>query len=154
MNTATQLPRGIRNNNPGNLRAMVGPQNVGKVVDGFAQFFTSLDGITSYFHLVHAYYFGHGIKTLPQFIERYAPSNENDTRAYIRAVGIAMNLNPLGWATTDLELGKPWRAIQLANAMFLQENGAPAPSWAGSPYWYTPREMIDGLQHTARWQFV
>ena len=61
----------------------------------------------------------HGLKTLAQIIGRWAPAQENDTAAYVRAVAKAMRLHP----RTVID---PWDSVTLRNliaAIIRHENG-------------------------------
>lgn len=91
--------RGIRNNNPGNID--FNPRNdwqgqIGKEPGGrFAIFDTPENGIRALGKLLINYrgkdgmpgVGGKGIDTVLETINRWAPSNENDTQAYASAVG-------------------------------------------------------------------
>ncbi|NDO80209.1 hypothetical protein CJP72_05280 [Citrobacter sp. NCU1] len=79
-----KLPRGLRNNNPGNLN-FVG-QYGAKLEDGpdarFAQFPSMLDGIAALDKQV-GLYLKRGTNTIDKIIDIYAPkSDKNDTNAY------------------------------------------------------------------------
>ena len=84
-------PRGIRNCNPGNIE--FGPYTRGmgaSATDGrFAIFATMADGVCALARLLIVYYdkpLADRIDTVREIINRWAPSNENDTNAYIAAV--------------------------------------------------------------------
>lgn len=87
---ATREPRGIRNNNPGNIRAVDGVTWDGQVgVDdaGFVIFDTpDLAGIRALAKVLRTYYEKHGLKNIYAMLQRYAPPSENDTRAYAESV--------------------------------------------------------------------
>jgi len=151
VNTHDTLPLGIRNNNPGNLRAAVGPDFKSHIVDGFNHFATMEEGTRSLFYLIHQYYFHIGLRTLPAFLGRYAPASENDLKAYEIAVGRALGLNPLSVTTTDLFLDRPWRAIDMARAIIRVECG-PAPYNAQfKGEWVDPFTMVTALERTGKW---
>lgn len=87
--TKKQLPRGLRNCNPGNIRK----NNIvyaGEVVpskdDEFKQFTTMAYGYRAMFVLLYTYQRRYGLDTVAKMIARYAPENENHTTAYIDAV--------------------------------------------------------------------
>lgn len=90
-----KIPRGIRNNNPGNIRKGAS-QWVGKV-NGFDQSFETFDtaenGIRALAVLLKKY-MQTGTKTVRTIIKKYAPSNENDTEAYVIQVSRAIGLPP------------------------------------------------------------
>lgn len=149
-----QLPRGIRNNNPGNLRHAMGPDVKTQIVDGFASFATLQQGVCSFFWLLHSYYRIQGLRTVPAFVGRYAPSSENDVSMYTRAICQRLGLNPLNLANQDLHLDRPWRAIDFARCIFAIECG-PAP--VAAPYfseWVPPRIMVEALRNTDKWSVM
>ena len=84
-----QLPRGLRNYNPGNIRK----NNIvyaGEIVpsqdDEFKQFVTMAYGYRAMFVVLYTYQHRYGLDTIARMIARYAPENENNTAAYIDAV--------------------------------------------------------------------
>ena len=91
----SKYPRGIRNNNPGNLRQA--NQNwqgeIGTDKDGFVIFDTMQNGVRAMAITLINYQFRHGLNTVRGIIRRYAPSVENDTESYIehaaQAIGVA-----------------------------------------------------------------
>ena len=87
--TKKQLPRGLRNCNPGNIRK----NNIvyaGEIVpskdESFKQFTTMAYGYRAMFVLLYTYQHRYGLDTIEKMITRYAPANENHTEAYIDAV--------------------------------------------------------------------
>ena len=91
------MSRGLRNNNPGNIR-------LGKVRykgerakssdKAFRQFESVEWGYRAMFVLLHTYALKHGCNTLRKIINRYAPPSENHTENYIRRVAHATHLSP------------------------------------------------------------
>ncbi|MBQ4507401.1 MAG: structural protein P5 [Paludibacteraceae bacterium] len=79
--------RGIRNNNPLNIR--ISPDNkwLGKVTpntDGsFEQFRTMQHGVRAAWKLILNYYDRHGLHTINSIVARFAPPSENNTANYI-----------------------------------------------------------------------
>lgn len=86
----TSIPRGIRNNNPGNLRWGAdwnGLDSEGKKQDKeFCVFLEPMFGIRALARLLMNYYRIHGLNTIRKIIERYAPCGENNTDAYVNHV--------------------------------------------------------------------
>ncbi len=84
--------RGIRNNNPGNIDYNPANQWQGQlkpdssIEKRFARFDTPENGIRALGKLLLTYQRKHGLKTVKAIISRWAPSVENDTAAYVRAV--------------------------------------------------------------------
>lgn len=81
------LPRGIRNNNPGNIEANSINWS-GKVGDDgrFVKFDSMQNGVRALAILLINYYQKHGLVTVEQIISRYAPSIENNTDSYVSSV--------------------------------------------------------------------
>lgn len=81
-------PRGIRNNNPCNLR--LGQQWQGMADEqadpAFVQFKAPEWGIRAACVILKAYETKHDISTIRGAINRWAPPSENDTDAYVSAV--------------------------------------------------------------------
>ena len=91
------MSRGLRNNNPGNIR-------LGKVRykgerarssdRAFRQFESMVWGYRAMFVLLHTYALKHNCHTIRTIINRYAPPSENHTENYIRRVSHATHLSP------------------------------------------------------------
>lgn len=94
MTMKTNLPRGVRNHNPGNIewgdpwQGLV-PQP-GRKDPRFCQFTTPAYGIRALARTLITYQDKHGIRTVTAAINRWAPPVENDTSAYVRAVQAAV----------------------------------------------------------------
>lgn len=81
-------PRGLRNNNPGNIRYGKFAQSQGasgQDADGFAVFPTLGAGVAASSALLSKYLAG-GINTVSRVIARWAPPSENNTKAYTNYV--------------------------------------------------------------------
>lgn len=82
------IPRGIRNNNPLNIR--IGNVWLGEVREptdpDFEQFISMVYGVRAGFVLLRRYIRHYHRTTIPQVIAAWAPSTENNTEAYITAV--------------------------------------------------------------------
>lgn len=82
-------PRGLRNNNPGNIR-LTRTVWAGQIIPGtdrsFCQFQTMAYGYRAMLMTLRNYRRKHGCSTVADFIRRWAPPIENDTAAYIRSV--------------------------------------------------------------------
>lgn len=85
-----KLPRGVRNNNPGNLEwgsKWQGLLPVNERTDPrFCQFQTPAYGIRAMAVTLINYQDKHNIRTVSAAIRRWAPPNENATQAYIHQV--------------------------------------------------------------------
>ena len=95
MTVQTMLPRGIRNNNPLNIRLLPDNRWQGRVPpkhnsDGaFEQFEDPIMGLRAAAVLLIAHYDRRHLDTIRKLVEVWAPPNENDTEAYARAVAKA-----------------------------------------------------------------
>lgn len=118
-------PRGLRNNNPLNIRRTSTQwQGLAPVQTDpdFCQFQTLEYGWRAAFRLLTQTYFTkYGLDSIRKIISRWAPSNENNTAAYIAAVSRLTGIPP------DESLGPPAdhpaRWLLLGAAMALHENG-------------------------------
>lgn len=89
MTTKKNEPRGYRNNNPGNIRrssdswaGLCSEQND----KDFFQFRTMEYGYRALIKTLRNYKILHGCKSLKEMIYRWAPTNENNSAAYLRDV--------------------------------------------------------------------
>lgn len=85
------FPRGIRNNNPANIRKSSirwqGLVSSEKCKDSsFCEFTSVAFGVRAFLVLCRTYREKYGIKTVTDFIHRFAPSSENDTEKYVSFV--------------------------------------------------------------------
>ena len=78
----------IGKNNPFNLRYSSGNRWIGQIgcTRGFADFSTLEYGIRAACILIMVSYRKKNVVTIQEIIERFAPSMENDTEAYVRFV--------------------------------------------------------------------
>lgn len=121
------IPRGISNNNPGNIRisdaSWLGKVPLERNTDGaFEQFTAPEYGIRAMCRIFRSYKAA-GWNTVRAMIERWAPPNENDTFAYVSFVCAAAHVapdqvidpksrevvEPLCRAIITMENGQAWR---------------------------------------------
>ncbi|MDH1171454.1 hypothetical protein [Pantoea agglomerans] len=79
-------PRGIRNNNPGNLNfaGQAGATKEGGENGRFAVFESMRDGISALYRQIQLY-FSRGVNTIESVVNKYAPANDNNNvQAYIK----------------------------------------------------------------------
>lgn len=91
------LPKGIRNNNPGNIRKSADEWEglSSRHDDGeFFIFKNPFWGLRALARILINYRKRHNIKTIRGVIERWAPGTENDTEAYIKAVAKSTGIDP------------------------------------------------------------
>lgn len=83
-----KIPRGIRNNNPLNIRIGCSWQGeVDSPTDSeFEQFISMKWGLRAGFVLLRRYINRYGLRTIRDIISRWAPASENNTDAYISKV--------------------------------------------------------------------
>lgn len=112
-----QVPRGIRNNNPGNLRSWGDTPRIG----GYARFATPEAGLTAMIKNLQAQQSVHGLNTISGIISKWAPPSENNTAAYIAAVAKQTGFG----ASQPLDLKDKGTVAPLVSSIIKQEgNGA------------------------------
>lgn len=93
---SNKIPRGIRNNNPLNIR--VGNKWKGEVSHPtdkqFEQFVSMEWGVRAAFIILRRYIRRYGLNTIARIIAKWAPANENNTRAYVKAVATKVGISP------------------------------------------------------------
>ena len=120
------LPRGIRNNNPLNIRRTAKDQWKGlraqQTDASFCQFERLEYGWRAAFYLLtRTYYHKYRLYTIRMIISKWAPPQENLTSTYIANVSRLTGIPP------DEPIGipsdQPTRWMKLGIAMAIQENG-------------------------------
>ena len=118
------LPRGLNNNNPGNI---VKDSQVwlGEVVPStdvrFKQFRTRAHGYRAIFVNLSSY-IRKGHNTIQKIITRWAPAFENNAASYIAHVSAMSGIGK----DTPISVGDNVALIELAKALSKIENGVPA----------------------------
>jgi hypothetical protein len=123
------MPRGVRNNNPFNIRKNEADkwQGLSAVQSDpdFCVFDEPVYGIRAGMRNLIAAQDKHARRTVTDIITAYAPPSENDTAAYIKAVALHMGVNSrdvldmhdysclrgISEAIIEHENGKPWDAF-------------------------------------------
>jgi hypothetical protein len=114
------VTRGIRNRNPGNIRAGQGfLGEAGADKDGYAIFKDEMYGIRAIAVDLLTKFRKRGLVTIRAIISRYAPPNENDTQAYIDAVARDMKRGP----DDELTLTNVAQLVGMVRAIIVHENG-------------------------------
>ena len=115
------IPRGIRNNNPLNIR--IGNLWLGEVREpndpDFEQFISMVYGVRAGFVLIRRYIRHYHRTTIPQVIAAWAPYNENNTTAYIDKVCQVSGIE----RDVQLKFEDEDQMIALVDAMILVECG-------------------------------
>ena len=116
-------PRGIRNNNPGNIRwgddwqgLVPKTQQTDK---SFCQFVSPEHGIRAMMIILRNYQLKHALNTVSGIINRWAPPNENNTQAYINSVADALNVTP----DQRIDVTDSRVMMKLLQAIIRHENG-------------------------------
>lgn len=124
----TDLPRGLRNNNPGNIRNSQRTDWQGEVSEAskndnsFEEFETIAYGYRALIKLLQNYRRLHGCQTIEDFIRRWAPEHENNTSGYISRVCSEMQIP----ASFVPDVDDKDTMCAMAAAISLVENGIPA----------------------------
>lgn len=118
-----ELPLGLRNNNPGNLKNFGGTPYKGEILPNsgtFRKFQSMAYGYRAMFHLLLIrYMLDYKLTTIRKIITRWAPSTENDTDNYIQFVsgyvGILEN--------QEISSQDSGTILQIGRAISKMENG-------------------------------
>lgn len=115
---SSKAPLGIRNNNPGNLRTGAN--------GAFGTYATPADGLAALGRQLNLYATGQSraaggrrLDTIQDIISTYAPSNENDTGAYVAALSKQLGVSP----TAHLNLQDADTLASLMRGIVGHENG-------------------------------
>ena len=119
-----ELPRGLRNNNPGNIRrnsdVFQGEVNPSRDKD-FKQFKSMAYGYRAVFKILSNYHGVYKLTTIRKMISRWAPENENNTAAYVSLVSSYSGIGPDDLLNFDRE-----QMIRIVAGMSRVENGVEA----------------------------
>lgn len=120
-----KIPRGFRNNNPGNIRinrdlfqGEIRPSHD----KSFKQFETMAYGYRAIFRILRNYYNNYKLETICKMIGRWAPENENDTDSYIKAVSDYAGIP----ADDPININDREQMIRIVAGMSKVENGREA----------------------------
>lgn len=141
-------PRGIRNNNPGNIRwgspwqgLVPEPQ---RTDTAFCQFVAAAWGVRAIAIILITYQDkrrapdGSAIDTVQEFISRWAPAVENNTAAYVQAVASALGV---GADDPTVDVHQYDTLLTLVRAIVTHENGQ-----APKGDWYSQAVYDEGLR--------
>lgn len=119
------MSRGLKNNNPGNVRHD-GTKWQGEIIPSqdasFKQFSSMAYGYRCMIKLLQNYSKLHGCNTVHKMINRYAPPIENHTDNYIRVVCDRANIQP----DAEVAINNKDEMCRIVAAMSYVENGVPA----------------------------
>ena len=119
------IPRGLRNNNPLNIRHSADQWQGARreqTDKSFVQFESMAYGYRAMFVLLDSYRSKYGLCTIRQMLGRYAPPTENFTEGYIRFVASRTGIAPDEIVNTRADRDM----IPIVAAMSQIENGTPA----------------------------
>ncbi|MBJ2218481.1 structural protein [Pseudomonas sp. MF7453] len=131
--------RGVRNRNPGNIEYAPNNHWQGQlkpdfsIEKRFARFDTPENGIRALARVLLSYQRKHGLKTVKAIISRWAPSVENDTAAYVRAIESSTGTRP----GAEIELDQPAVMAGFVKAIIHHENAG---------YVYPDRIVAEGVR--------
>lgn len=115
------VPRGIRNNNPLNIR--IGNTWLGERAnptdDAFEEFVSMQYGIRAAFVILRRYIRRYHKNTVPAIISTWAPASENNTQRYIDTVCKLANLSP----EQEIDFADAATMVRLVDAMAFVECG-------------------------------
>lgn len=130
----TKEPRGIRNNNPGNIeytgvawKGLANPPSDGR----FMRFVDPAWGLRALARVLVNYQRLHGINTVRGIINRWAPSFENNTTAYMSHVADYLEVG------VDEEINIEERLFDLIVVIVQHENGKQP---------YSVKQINDGIK--------
>lgn len=119
------IPRGIRNNNPLNIR--IGNTWLGEVQEptdtSFEQFVSMEYGIRAAMILLRRYIRHYKRTTIPQVIAAWAPASENDVQRYIDVICQLSAISP----EDQLDYFNEEQMVRLVDAMAFHECGQHVP---------------------------
>ena len=119
------LPRGLRNNNPLNIRIST-DRFVGEVQPSgdkeFKQFDTMAHGYRAAFRILKNYINNYKCDTIRKIISRWAPATENNTMAYVMTVSSRAGISPDALISSS----NREEMIRIVAAMSYVENGVEA----------------------------
>jgi hypothetical protein len=117
-NGGSTVMKGFAINNPGNIRYLSANAFRGQTGNsgGYGVYDTLADGVHAMGEELTKYY-NSGLTTVTQVISTWAPSNENDTQAYIQDVSSRMGVDP------NEPLSWPQDEVPLIQAIAWHENG-------------------------------
>lgn len=119
------MPRGLRNNNPLNIRIST-DKFVGEVRPSqdkaFKQFDTMAHGYRAAFRVLRTYINNYKCDTIRKIISRWAPKNENHTENYIKVVSERSGIT----ADEPILADNREMMIRIVAAMSFVENGLEA----------------------------
>lgn len=128
-NNTNQPPRGIRNNNPGNIRNSEANEWKGEVSkkekldNSFEEFRDMPHGIRAMMQLLINYQRKYTLLTVRDLVGKWAPRTENDTTTYVNRVCKELQMP----STCPIDLTDKGTLCALVDAMIFVENNKRVP---------------------------
>lgn len=115
------IPRGIRNNNPLNIRRGSNWIGLSKTQNdpSFCQFDSMTYGLRAGLIIIRTYMIKYKLTTIHSIVSRWAPPSENNTDAYVKSVSSVLKMHAL----QTFDFGDRTRIVALVSAMCKVETG-------------------------------
>ena len=115
------IPRGIRNNNPLNIKRGTNWLGLSKhqTDPSFCQFDSMTYGLRAGLIIIRTYMQRYRLTNIHGIVSRWAPPKENDTDAYVKSVSSMMKMHAL----QAFDFGDRGRIVALVSAMCKVETG-------------------------------
>lgn len=113
--------RGIKNNNPGNLRKGADWKGLAtnQIDPDFCVFTVPEFGIRAMAKILIKYQDAYGLNTVAKIINRWAPPNENDTEAYAEHIAKILGVTP----NEPIDVHRSDTLVWLIKGIIKHENG-------------------------------
>ena len=115
------IPRGIRNNNPLNIRRGCNWLGLSKhqTDPAFCQFDSMTYGLRAGLIIIRTYMQKYKLTSIHAIVSRWAPPSENNTDAYVKSVSSTMKMHAL----QTFDFSDRGRIVALVSAMCKVETG-------------------------------
>lgn len=115
------IPRGIRNNNPLNIRRGSNWIGLSKTQNdpSFCQFDSMTYGLRAGLIIIRTYMTRYKLHSVHTIVSRWAPPKENDTDSYVKSVASMMKIHAL----QTFDFGDRARIVSLVASMCKVETG-------------------------------
>ena len=115
------IPRGIRNNNPLNIRRGTNWKGLSKTQNdpSFCQFDSMTYGLRAGLIIIRTYMHRYNLNTIFEIVSRWAPPKENNTDAYVKSISSMMKMH----AMQTFDFNDRRRIVALVSAMCKVETG-------------------------------
>lgn len=115
------VTRGIRNNNPGNIRLGDNWQGLAanQADSSFCVFISPEYGIRALAKILMNYQVKYKLFDVRSIINRFAPPVENDTESYIHSICLKLNVKQ----DTTIDVSEPGIMLNMLKAIIKHENG-------------------------------